>query len=350
MINKIELYLADEDTLYLERLSMYLLSKRNMFQLHTFSDCKKLECAIEESKTRIDILAVSEQFQNKVAERIAAKVKVLLCDQLDTGVENGWLHINKFQKTDHLVAQLLQAYEKETGQLKMHIQGKGSCQIWGVYSPIGGSGKTAVSLLLSRAAIKAGFKVFYCNMEHICSFQRKGGQGSSLSNVLLALQTKGSNLELQININSVIDDRSGISMFAGPESTLEWNEVNAEDVRRLLSALSNTGIADIIVLDFDSELNADKVTYLQCCDHILMAVQKGDAAEKKLQVFRRELELRAAEFSAMSERIRYVENKAQQVTDAGIPFDAVFASLEQCASSAPIPPILLQIAKEWARR
>lgn len=349
MVNKIELYLADDDAVYLERLSMYLLSKRNMFQLHTFSEFEKLENAVRDGNARIDILAVSEQFQQLITEKINAKVRILLCEQSDGGETDGWLHVNKFQKTDNLIAQLLQAYEQETGQPYACSKGSTAARIWGVYSPIGGVGKTAFALLLSRAAVKAGAKAFYLNMEYISSFQRDGAQGQSLSNVFLALDTKGANLEPPIRANTVQEEQNGVSMFAAPESTLEWNDIGIDKAHRLLTTLSGMVMADVIIIDFDGELNADKVGLLQRCDHVLVPVQMGDSAERKLQAFRRELDLQSAQMSALASRLLYVQNRSDKAGDASVPYDAVYASLDQCFSTAPVPPVLTRIAQEWLR-
>ncbi len=349
MVNKIELYLADDDAVYLERLSMYLLSKRNMFQLHTFSEFEKLENAVRDGNARIDILAVSEQFQQLITEKINAKVRILLCEQSDGGETDGWLHVNKFQKTDNLIAQLLQAYEQETGQPYACSKGSTAARIWGVYSPIGGVGKTAFALLLSRAAVKAGAKAFYLNMEYISSFQRDGAQGQSLSNVFLALDTKGANLEPPIRANTVQEEQNGVSMFAAPESTLEWNDIGIDKAHRLLTTLSGMVMADVIIIDFDGELNADKVGLLQRCDHVLVPVQMGDSAERKLQAFRRELDLQSAQMSALASRLLYVQNRSDKAGDASVPCDAVYASLDQCFSTAPVPPVLTRIAQEWLR-
>lgn len=348
MANRIELYLVDEDTAYLDRLAIYLIRQKNMFELHAFSSLEKAEDALRAPGLRVDILAVSERMDLEALGRTPAKVKIVLSEQDGGAAPEGYPYLNKFQKTESLVTQMLQAYEKATGQIQRSAKAQ-AARVFGVYSPAGGVGKTTAALLLARALAGRGVRTFYFSAEHIASFERNGPQGVSLSNVLLALQEKKSNLELQIRANIVEDGKHGIQMFAAPESTLEWNEVGGDAARRLLEALASMGLAEAVVLDLDGELHAEKTALLGYCDRILVPVSEEDGARRKAEALRRELELHAAELSALAGRMVYVQNKARTVDAETIPFNAAYASLEQCMDDAPIPPVLLRLAQEWMR-
>ena len=350
MINRIELYMADEDSVYLDRLAGYLLSKKNMFHLHTYSDTASLERAVTASDIRIDILAVSEQMNTPLVQKARAQVKVLLTDGKQQNTPTDYEAVLKFQKTDNLVAQLVQMFEMATGQIGAQQQNKGNTCLVGVYSPIGGAGKTVSALLLARAFAQNGASAFYCNMERISSFQIPGPKGVTLSNVLLALQTKGANLELQIRTNCIKDESSGVNLFAAPESTLEWNEIGEGAARRLITTLSQMGAYDVVILDFDSELHTEKLELLACCDHVLVIETTDETAQRKMEAFKWELDLHAADYSALTSRIASLINKDAAGSAQSIPYNPAYLSLENCLHNAPLPPIMQAIARNWIRK
>lgn len=350
MANKIELYLADEDDFYLNQLYTYILSKKSMFQLHIFSEAGALDQALQSNPARIDILAVSRAMNTKAVQQAKAGIKVLFSESESESVPEGYTLLNKFQKTETLIVQMMQMFELAGGQVGLGWQGADAAKLIGVYSPVGGSGKTALSLLLARAFAQSGFRAFYCNMEHISSFQGPTRPDMSLSQVLLAMQIKGANLELRIRTNMQQDERNGVYWFAAAESMLEWNEVDVAAKRRLLTTLASMGAFDVVVVDFDGELNEDKLNLLVCCDHVLMPTTEEDSAQRKIKAMANELNLRAAELSSLAGRIIYQKNKAMQGTGDAIGFDAAYTTLEQCWNRAPIPPVLLRLASEWGKR
>jgi cellulose biosynthesis protein BcsQ len=349
MANKIELFLIDEDDDYLDRVSMYILKKKNMFNLHIFSDAENIESALRENTSRIDILAVSEKMNGKIADTIDASVRLLLCDTSEKDPSGNFIRINKFQKTENLVNDLLQAFEKSTGKTGRIADESGQTKITGVYSPCGGSGKTTLALLISRAFKELGKKTMYLNFEKITSLKKNDNQGKSLSNVFLALQIKGSNLGDHIKNNILEDAYSGIYYFASPESTLEWNEAGENAEKLIVETLINMRLFDVIVMDFESELNRKNLSLLNYCGHILTPYTSEDSSYRKVNALKEELELHSAEYSSLSHKINYVNNKAVQGRGNVVFYDEAYTKIDRCMKDAPIPPVLTELAKEWSK-
>lgn len=348
MANRIELFLADEDPIYLEKLALYLMERKNMFQLHTFSDRHSLERALTDRTERIDILAVSEYMDSATVQQSHAKVKIVLTED-DRPAKDGSLTVSKFQKTEKLTEQLLQAFQKQSGQLDERRKAGSDAVLIGVYSPIGGSGKTTLAVLLARAFATLQLGAFYCDMERITALPQQTEPGKSLSHVLLALQTKGADLQTQIR-NNTIRTASGILTFAAPESTLEWNEVDPAAIERLIQALTGMEGCDAVIVDLDSELNADKLRLLSRCDAVLMPVTGDATARRKASALKEELDLHAATYSVLASRIVCLENKGGKDLPNSVPYDAAYTSLADCMSHAPIPQVLIRLAQRWKKR
>ena len=348
MSNKIELYICDSDDIYLEKLRMYLITKKSMFNVHTFSDVIKLKDAVDATRSRVDILAVSLDTYLDAIDEIPAIVKIILSEGYENNIPEKYLIINKFQKTENLINDILKNFERNSGQFTFDdnvIQSK----ITGIYSPAGGCGKTALSLLLARAFKTLGLNVFYLNMEHICSIPCEIRNEGSLSNIFFGLRSKGTDLFKLINENIVSDVIQGISMFAPPESYLEWNEINEEQRRSLIMQLYESGKYDVIVIDFDSEFNSEKTELLSLCNYILVPYTDDDHSEKKISAMKHELDLHSASMSSIAGKMKYLRNGTSDNYDTdAIQFRDEYTKLENCMINAAIPDVIMNIARKWS--
>lgn len=348
MSNKIELYICDSDDVYLEKLRMYLITKKNMFNVHTFSNCIQLKNAAEMSKNRVDILAVSSDVYLSDIDDISSVVKIILSEGYENNIPDEYVIINKFQKTENLINNILKTFEKNSDQFTLNdavLQSK----IIGVYSPAGGCGKTVLSLLLSRALKMIGSNVFYLNMERIASITAESENNASLSNVFFGIKSKGTDLAQLIDENIVEDSRSGIFMFARPESCLEWNEINEEQRKSIIMQLYGSGKFDAIVIDLDSELNNEKIEIMSLCTHILVPYTDDDNSARKIQMMKHELDLHSAKLSSIARKMKYIRNKASDNYDAdAVYFSNEFTNFDSCMSNARIPDVMIRTAKKWS--
>lgn len=347
MSNKIELYICDSDDIYLEKLRIYLITKKSMFNIHTFSDSAQLKNVVDTTRNRIDILAVSYDTYSDSVDEISAIVKIILSEGYENDLPGKYIVVNKFQKTENLINNILKIFEKNSDQFTLN-EAASQSKIVGVYSPVGGCGKTALSLLLARAFKNLGLNVFYLNVERICSITQESRDNASLSNVFFGIKSKGTEVLSLINENIVNDSASGVSMFACPESYLEWNELNAEQRRTLITQIYESGKFDIIVIDFDSELNGEKLDMLSLYNHILVPFTDEDYSNKKIQVMKHELDLHSAKLSAIAGKMEYIRNKVSDRYDPeAVQFSGEYTKLDNCIGGARIPDTIMNIARKW---
>lgn len=349
MSNKIELYICDTDEVYLEKLRIYLITRKNMFNIHTFSNTEQLKNAVNSTKNRIDILAVSYDIYSEEINTMSAAVKVILLDSYANDLSDEYIVVNKFQKTEDIINTILRTFEKNSGQA-VHDDVAEVTKIIGVFSPAGGSGKTLLSLLFAKALKNIGLDVFLLNMERICSIPNVSSESASLSNIFLGMKSKGTDMGIVFNENIIKDENSGISMFAAPESYLEWNEIDKEQRKSVITNLYESKKFDVIIIDFESELNSEKLEMLSLCNHIAVPFTDEEHSRRKVELMKNEFNLHSATMSSLVGKMKYIKNKSSS-SDLwnAVPLSDEYMSIERCMKDAKIPDIVMNIAKEWSK-
>lgn len=292
-MRKIKIAIADADTIYLDRLTGYFVKSAPNFEVFSYTSQDSLAQALADGPDNFDILMVDEEMRCPAVERCNVALKVLLSDGIKEA-KGDFQALSKYQKTADLVTSLTLLYANASGREEDFSTGKGRARLIGVYSPIGGSGKTTLSLALAYVLGRRRKKVFYLGVERVdsvCGILSNEAK-MSLSDLLVAVHGHESNIELQILSKLYADPKLGFSYVAPPESSLELNEISLDEQLELLDILSKLGQFEFVVLDFDSELNGEKLRLLNRCDQIVVPIVADLMGANKLLRFCREGELR----------------------------------------------------------
>lgn len=312
---KINIAIADSDEMYLNHISNYLIENVHTFEVFSFTTKGNLVKFVMDKSNKIDIVALSEDLIDNIASEINAPVKILLSDGTYTDME-GFEVVNKYQKAEKFINDILLIYAEKTGRVEAVATGDKETKILGFYSPVGGSGKTTLALAASVSIARQGKRVFYLNAEKINSTVSllNEGENSSMSDVYLALKTKGSNVGLRIMANKCTDSETNISYIKPSESSLEINEITSAEFVRLLSEFEGLGEFDYVTVDFDSEFTKEKAKILEKCDKIIVPFLAETASLSKARLFIRELGM-YDELKEIQDKMIYLINKFTQGTE-----------------------------------
>jgi len=305
-MEKLNIVIAEKDSFYLNQLANYILKSAQPFEVFTFSRQDSLERFLRQGEERIDILLLSEEMRCAAADGSSAGVKILLSESEQEA--EGYGLVKKYQKTSSLLSEVMLLYGRSGGKKSRLLRGDRDTCFVGVWSPAGGSGKTTLALLLAHQLGLLRKKVFYLNYERVDSTRGllRPEAGIGVSDLLVALQSREKGVGLSVLSKMCTPPKLGFSYVNPPESSLEFNEVALEEQLALLEELE--GRFDFVVLDFESELNGEKLELLDQCDEILAPFAPDALGVEKLLRFFREAELRQ-ELSAMAGKILYVANK-----------------------------------------
>ena len=267
-----KIILADTDEIYMKRLSNFFMEKAPNLDLIIFTDKSLLYDYI--SSNFSDIAVIDEGFiDEEFAKTDHVKLKLMLSTSQNQ--KFGIALIKKYQKTENLLNEIQLRYAEATDSSEMI---RGSNQALGIsfYSPAGGVGKSALSYGLAVAGAKAGLKVLYLNLDVNSPSYSRG-----LSEVFLALKTKGMNLEVKIAA-SLSHNEEDIYELEGVESCTELNEVTAEDIQSLIKAIKAQAVFDWLVIDMGTELSEKNIKCLVLSNHIFIPVVLNDNCIKKM--------------------------------------------------------------------
>lgn len=123
---------------------------------------------MRDKNNKIDVIAVSEDMQDEVIMAAKKTTKSLLSDGAfcDFGE---FKSVNKYQKAEKLINEILMAYAEKTGWVEAVSNGDRKTRLLGFYSSVGGSGKTTLAVSAAYVLAARGRRVFYLNAEKINS-------------------------------------------------------------------------------------------------------------------------------------------------------------------------------------
>lgn len=194
---KINIVIADSDELYLNHLTNYLIEHMNTFEVYSFTTKESLIKYVGDKSNKIDIIAFTEDLMDGTISVASAPVKILLSDGSFTELE--FESVNKFQKAEKFINDILMIYAEKTGRVEAVSTGDKETKIVGFFSPVGGCGKTTLALATAYALASQGKRVFYLNAEKLNSTHNvlNEGNNGSLSDLYLTVKTKGANIGLR---------------------------------------------------------------------------------------------------------------------------------------------------------
>lgn len=306
---KINIVISDTDVLYLNRLSNYLKEKADTFNVSSFSSQEILEKYLSNTTDKIDILIIPEVFISEKIKQFNIPAKIMFSDGSCDKV-NGFDPVNKYQKAEKLISDILLIFAERTGKTYAVAKGNKNTKIIGIYSPVGGCGKTTIALALSTICASSGLKVFYLNFEKLNSseaFFAKAPNGS-MSDLFLALKTKGSNVGLKIISNKYTDPVTKVNYINPVESAVEFDEITDEEVTRLIKEFDSLGEYDVVFIDMPSAFDKYNINILNQCDKILMPFDQNPLSIVKISKFLNEFNYHDS-LAALNPKIHLIANK-----------------------------------------
>lgn len=280
MIKK-KMILADRDQRYLNELSHYFMENVPQLELIVFTRKEKLYQYLEQGGTA-DILIVDETLaEEKLREMASDMTRMVLFTDLSP-VE-GFEPIKKYQKIENISTAVLLRYAEENDSLET-VRGDSETKVVAFYSPAGGTGKTVLALALASAAVRAGSHTLYLNLEEIDSVSDLLGKTTGgLSDVFLALKTKGMNVGIKLKGCICTEPTAGFDYLPGVDSISEYEEISREDHKRLLDSLRELADHHLVVVDLSSDLNDRAWAILEEADRILVPTIAEGRSLSKLQ-------------------------------------------------------------------
>lgn len=286
---RLKVVIADCDESYTRRLLEYINS--NYISSLMVSCFTKLDsfAGYFENRPPADILIISPDFYDISVEGLDVKLKVILSDGLLKREYPGYQVINKYCTGDKLIGEVLYLYAKTNNQEIRLTSGSKNTELVGIYSPAGGTGKSTIASALAIQCTELGIRSFYLNLE---SFQSTGMFFSpnnirNLSYIFYYVKEKSRDLSFKINGIKCTED--GVEYFNPPESPMEYEEINPEELEQLLMGVKGMGCYDYVFVDMYSNLDSKNYKIMNLCDHIILVTLEEPIVNHKRILLANEL-------------------------------------------------------------
>lgn len=162
-----------------------------------------------------------------------------------------------------------------------------------IYSNIGGSGKTTVSLALAVCLAQSHMRVLYINMESVQSFQYYLSNPSYLSNSAYK-DLRDDNEQLYENIRCHIRTE-GFSYIPPLSATLLSLNLRLAFYKKLIETARRSSDYDFIIVDTDGSINDETSMLLSTADKAIIITMQDDNSVFKTECLMKNLDCRDKE-------------------------------------------------------
>lgn len=300
-MGKLNLVVVDRDGEYVHSLLDYLMTEHaHQFLVSSYTEEKELASFLtEEEKTaNCDLIVTSGDYYQQIKAKVKCMV-ILLDDGKSKIKEKVERAINKYQYGERIVADILKLYTEEIATQEEVLSdcdffdNKGKAKIIGIYSPIGGVGKTTIAVGACIQSAWEGQTVFYLNLENTPTtpLYFRGEQEKNLANVLYYLKGNKNKLALQIESSKCVDPLYRVHYFKPPDSIIDFNEDVTIELRSLLQILKTSQQYERIFVDLSSEINKNNLAVLKACDALILVAQDNMTSVIKLKGLYKEIRI-----------------------------------------------------------
>ncbi len=299
---------VDANKEYMNAIERYIINNCGQINVTFISSAAKLLGVLEDRESKSYILLISENMYTEELQKYGLQKIVLLTENVID--DKGSLPtIYKYQSGEKLLAEIVSLFDDGSNKRKFNRMSE-STKVVGIYSPIGGAGKTTVAVILSMLAAYREKRVLYLNLEDIPSTSNyfKGTEGGDLSKMIYYLRKKRKTVQDSILKIQQLDSKHNVYFFAPADNVDDLSSMSIDEYTLLLESICKTEQFDYVFIDFSTELSAKKKAMLNACDKVLLILSGDENCSVKVEIFEKEIEHSAVGNSA-KEKMVVILNK-----------------------------------------
>ncbi len=278
---KIKLVVLDEDNNYLNRVLAALSSKYGeKLEIYSFTDKESALAVLESSK--IDVFLADGVYEIETENLPKRCAFAYLVDSAEIDMFRGQPALARYQKVDSIYKAILDMYSEKSEGTSTLGKSNELCKLVLFTAASGGTGSSDMAAACAMRYAKQGYRSLYLNLEKFGSadvFFKGVGQGD-MSDIILALKNKKSNLRLKLE-TSVKKDESGVFFFSQAKIALDMLELSIEECLQLVTALKNSCLYDYIVVDIDFSLDRKMIDFYKQMSAVVWLSDGSETANIK---------------------------------------------------------------------
>lgn len=279
-MSKLSILLADTDEKYLIPLELKLIEGfQNEADLTVITEPGFLKEYFSVPR-HIDVFIINEELYAKEFEKHDIVNTFLLTEQ-DEGGETGSIAVTKIYK----YTSVKEIYAEIVNNIKSKdpdaVNKRNQTRVVTIYSPIGGIGKTTLSMGISAVLSQKYRKVLYINTDCLQTFQFLLSDEEYVETGFERhLSTQNGHIMDYFNLcvkNEMFD-------YLPPfHQTLSSLDIQMDDFLYLVEAVKSAKKYDDIILDTSSDFTADKAKLMSCSDSVILVAGQSRTDTLKLE-------------------------------------------------------------------
>lgn len=303
---------CDLEASYACNLMDYLNERRTTpFEVQAFTNISSLESFARENE--IEILLISTRAMCNEIRELPIKRTIILSEGEPLQDLEEYPFVYKYQSSDQILSEVMEYYVEDHPQAHMLAMGAKHTKVYGIYSPIGRTRKTAFALAMGEILAETK-QVLYLNFEEFSGFEELFGVSykTDLSDLIyFARQKEGG---LVYKLNSVIQTFHELQYIPPAMSPADIRDVSGEEWLGFIREIMSYREYDVIILDLSNQVD-EIFQILKECDRIYMPVQDDMISQAKLLQYEKLLHmLELEDLESKTKRLRLPVQPLQKET------------------------------------
>lgn len=295
------LAICDAEKQYAIKLMEAFCEKKNFgFQVHAFSEVKELKQFAE--KVQIEILLITGKYMSENLSHLNIGKIILLSDGEVYEEFSDYESIYKYQSADHIVKEILCYYAEFARPMTGMYYGKNEFEVYGVYSPIGRCGKSALAESLAgkfgknKRTLLLDLQSFSARKE-----QLSDDEFWDLADIIYFLR-QGKKTFLY-KLSSIVRSKKTFDYILPMKKPGDLRSVTLAEWTELLEKLASDSDYRVVVIDFGQDV-CGLFQLLSQCTKVYTPILPDAVSQNKMENF--EWNLRETNFEKVIESVQKI--------------------------------------------
>ena len=275
--------IADKDPDYIERLSAVFQGYSDLLP-DFFTSADALEEAMEMKNYNIVLFDPDISEDRLYFDEDVVPVVLYRDDAENLAYYASLKNVNKYQRISGIYKEIMSEFAKVAKDLGIELSTAGRTKVIAVASPVGGSGKTAVSCILADTIQRSGHTVLHLSAE---MFNTASAQFPKLDEGITSLIRAVAEVkDFEAKLSGVVNTyENGIMYVEGFDRVVDYNAVTSAEMETVVKKIGSTGIAEYLIVETGGISDAVTQGVLAAADKILLTETPGELEAIKMAAF-----------------------------------------------------------------
>ena len=293
--------ICDTEKRYAVKLMEAFCEKKNFdFQVHAFSEVGELTLFAQQ--VQIEVLLISGKIMSERISRLNIGKIILLSDGEIYEDFSDYESIYKYQSADHIMKEVLCYYAEYARPVTGMHYGKQEFEVYGVYSPVGRCGKSALAESLAKCYGK-GKKTLLLDLQSFSALKEQLSEEElwDLADIIYFLR-QGKKTFLY-KLDSIVRSKGMFDYILPMKTPADLRSVTLAEWTELLEKLASDSEYRVVIIDFGNDI-CGLFQLLSQCTKVYTPVLPDVVSKSKVENF--EWNLREEHFEKVLESIQKI--------------------------------------------